>query len=709
MNLEAAQKALKKHFGYDAFRPMQAEIIQAVYAKKDALVLMPTGGGKSLCYQIPAITCPGLCVVVSPLISLMKDQVESLTANGLSAAYLNSSLDAIDQRIVEDQIFDGKLKLLYVSPEKLLSNNFIFILKKLNVNLFAIDEAHCISNWGHDFRPEYTQLSILKKQFPQVPILALTATADKITRRDIIAQLQLPAPELFIASFDRPNLSLNVLPGQKRIENILDFIKTHKGQAGIIYCLSRKSTEQVADRLKSQGIAAAHYHAQLSSDQRSLTQEDFKNDRIQVVCATVAFGMGIDKSNVRWVIHYNLPKSIESYYQEIGRAGRDGAPADALLFYSFADTINLRSMLEENDSDQMPIKLAKLERMQQFAESLICRRRVLLNYFNENYAENCQNCDICKNPPQQFDGTIVAQKALSAVYRLGQQVPTTALIGVLRGSKRKDLMDNGFHLIKTYGAGAEHSEYEWQHFIGQMVQLGLLEIAYDQHHQLQLTPLSNEVLFQQRKVQLVKMQAVQAQRDKQGTTKKSQTEILQDELSERLRTLRRDIAREQGIPPYLVLTDTSLNDLAQKMPSNDLELANVSGFGERKIERFGRFFLEAIRQFSLEKSKEGSRIKGATYLQTLELYERGLSVADIAQQRGMQEITVYSHLGQLYEKGEAIDIFQFVTLGEIEQVDAARRQVGESPPSLKALFEALDEKVAYHKIRLALSFLAKPR
>lgn len=416
MNINAAKEALKQYFGYDQFRPLQEEIIERVLDKKDALVLMPTGGGKSICYQIPAIIQEGICIVVSPLIALMKDQVEGLRANGVAAAFLNSSLSGSEQMAIESQAMKGQLKLLYVSPERLLSSNFLNMLSTLSISLIAIDEAHCISAWGHDFRPEYTQLKFLKERYPDVPLIALTATADKITRKDIASQLTLNNPEYFIASFDRPNLGLTVMPGRNRYALIVDFVKKRPNQSGIIYCLSRKSTEDMASKLKNDGFSAHCYHAGLPPKIRAKAQENFINDKTTIICATVAFGMGIDKSNVRWIIHYNMPKNIESYYQEIGRAGRDGLQGDTLLFYSYGDVIQLRKFLDE--SGQKEVQLAKLKRMQQYAEAFVCRRKILLSYFGEDLAENCNNCDICQNPPRQFDGTVLAQKALSAITRL---------------------------------------------------------------------------------------------------------------------------------------------------------------------------------------------------------------------------------------------------------------------------------------------------
>lgn len=599
MDLATAKSALKKYFGYDNFRPMQAEIIESIYQKHDTLVLMPTGGGKSICYQIPAITMEGVCVVVSPLISLMKDQVEGLLANGIKAAFLNSSLDMVEQRSVENDFYNGAIDLLYVSPEKVTSQDFLPLLQKAKLNLFAIDEAHCISAWGHDFRPEYTQMRFLKNTFPKVPIAALTATADKLTRKDIAKQLHLVDPKVFIASFDRPNLSLEVRPGQRRFEQILAFIKKRANQSGIIYCLSRKQTEDIARKLNKQGIKAAHYHAGLADYERSEVQEAFIKDDIPIISATIAFGMGIDKSNVRWIIHYNLPKNVEGYYQEIGRAGRDGIAADTLLFYSYGDVMVLQDILKKNGGNNLDIQLAKLDRMRQYADSASCRRRILLNYFGENLAENCGNCDVCRNPPEYFNGTILAQKALSAVYRLRERVGMGLIIDVLRGSGKREILERGYHNIKTYGAGRDLGYLEWQSYLLQLLNLGYIEVAHDERNVIKLTPASKRILFEKDQVQLVKMATLKERQKKEKAKARPITkrQRKRDELFEVLRQLRRKLAQEKGVPPYIIFSDASLEEMAAMKPGNDQEMRAINGVGERKLHLYGSIFIDAISQF----------------------------------------------------------------------------------------------------------------
>lgn len=601
-------QTLKTYFGYDSFRPLQEEIIRHILDGNDALVLMPTGGGKSICYQLPALLREGTAVVVSPLISLMKDQVEALCANGISAGALNSSNDETENAALRRACMEGRLKLLYISPEKLLTEAN-YLLRDMHISLFAIDEAHCISQWGHDFRPEYAQMGILHQQFPHVPIIALTATADKITREDIISQLHLNHPRTFISSFDRPNLSLTVKRGYQQKEKsktILDFIARHPGESGIIYCMSRSKTESVAQMLQKQGIRTAVYHAGLSPSLRDEAQDDFINDRVQVVCATIAFGMGIDKSNVRWVIHYNLPKSIESFYQEIGRAGRDGLPSDTLLFYSLADLILLTKFATE--SGQQNINLEKLQRMQQYAESDICRRRILLSYFGEIADHDCGNCDVCKNPPERFDGTVIVQKALSAIVRTDQQIGTSVLVDILRGNMSPEVVGKGYQQLKTFAAGRDVPARDWHDYLLQMLQLGYFEIAYNENNHLKITSAGSDVLFGRATARLVVIRREEANETKRGRKRKATVPAQElplglpntenEALFEALRKLRKRLADEEALPAYIVLSDKVLHLLSTSRPTNLEEFGNISGIGEHKKKKYGKEFINLIRKYS---------------------------------------------------------------------------------------------------------------
>ena len=601
-------QTLKTYFGYDSFRPLQEEIIRHILDGNDALVLMPTGGGKSICYQLPALLREGTAVVVSPLISLMKDQVEALCANGISAGALNSSNDETENAALRRACTEGRLKLLYISPEKLLAEAN-YLLRDMHISLFAIDEAHCISQWGHDFRPEYAQMGILHQQFPHVPIIALTATADKITREDIIGQLHLNHPRTFISSFDRPNLSLTVKRGYQQKEKsktILDFIARHPGESGIIYCMSRSKTESVAQMLQKQGIRTSVYHAGLSPSLRDKAQDDFINDRVQVVCATIAFGMGIDKSNVRWVIHYNLPKSIESFYQEIGRAGRDGLPSDTLLFYSLADLILLTKFATE--SGQQNINLEKLQRMQQYAESDICRRRILLSYFGEIADHDCGNCDVCKNPPERFDGTVIVQKALSAIVRTDQQIGTGVLVDILRGNMSPEVVGKGYQQLKTFAAGRDVPARDWHDYLLQMLQLGYFEIAYNENNHLKITSAGSDVLFGRATARLVVIRREEANETKRGRKRKATVPAQElplglpntenEALFEALRKLRKRLADEEALPAYIVLSDKVLHLLSTSRPTNLEEFGNISGIGEHKKKKYGKEFINLIRKYS---------------------------------------------------------------------------------------------------------------
>lgn len=604
--MKELQQLLKKFFGYSEFRPLQAEIIQHILQKKDALVLMPTGGGKSICYQLPAIYLPGITLVISPLIALMKDQVEGLIANGIPAASLNSMMSDSEQQQVKQLCIQGKIKLLYISPERVKAEADWF-LPRLDISLIAIDETHCVSHWGHDFRPEYTQLAILKERFPNVPVIALTATADKVTRTDIIEQLRLNNPQVFISSFDRPNLSLTVRRGlnkKEKIKSIVHFIRQHRDQCGIIYCMKRSDTEMLVEELSLFQIKATAYHAGLSPQKREQAQNDFIHDRVDVVCATVAFGMGIDKSNIRWVIHFNMPGSIENYYQEIGRAGRDGAKSDTLLFYSMSDLIVLRQFAEE--SGQVEVNLEKLNRMQRYCETDVCRRRILLSYFGEEVEKDCGNCDVCKNPPLRFDGSILVQKALSAVVRTNQQIGVEMLIHILRGAARTELTEKGFHHIKTYGAGRDLSYMEWKEYIYQMIQLGFLEIDYAHANRLKVTALGTKVLYGKATAQLAKYIPPEPEKKKAktGSEKKGfkaqpirpiESESVDEILWDALKQLRKQLADRESRPAYHIFTDDSLEDMVAQKPITLGDFNLIRGVGQIKLEKYGRVFVSLIR------------------------------------------------------------------------------------------------------------------
>ena len=601
-------EALRSYYGYSTFRQNQQEIIEHVMQGKDALVLMPTGGGKSICYQIPALTMSGTAIVISPLISLMKDQVETLRANGIEAEALNSGNDPAVDTVIRRKCISGSMKLLYISPEKLMSE-IDYLLSHIQISLFAIDEAHCISQWGHDFRPEYTQLGILREKFPHVPIMALTATADKITRGDILKQLNITGAQEFISSFDRPNLSLSVKRGYKAAEKmhfILNFIKARPMEAGIIYCLSRKNTEKVASDLQKKGINAAPYHAGLSTFERNQTQERFKNDQLSVVCATIAFGMGIDKSNVRWVIHYNMPKSIESFYQEIGRAGRDGAPADTVLFYSLADIVQLTEFARQ--SGQQDVNMDKLRRMQEYAESSVCRRRILLNYFSEQTDHDCGNCDVCENPPRRFDGTRYVQMALSAAKRTAETVRISTIIEIVKGIRSPYVVRHGYDQLKTFGVGKDITTNDWQDYLLQMLQMGFIEIAYNDGNKVKVTNIGEDVLYGRKSAQLCVIDHSVKEERKKPRLKLEiptitipglppTTGIEDMKLFEALRSLRLTCANEEGFPPYIVFSDKVLHALATIKPTTIEQFGNISGIGEHKKEKYGNRFVALIQKY----------------------------------------------------------------------------------------------------------------
>lgn len=698
---EAQEKllpTLKKYFGYDSFRDQQQEIVESLLSGNDNLVIMPTGGGKSICFQLPALLFEGLTLVISPLIALMKDQVDGLNANGIAADYYNSSQESHEQEAIFDKIFQKKIKMLYVAPESLfLLEN---ILNEEQISCVAIDEAHCISSWGHDFRPSYQQLGFLKNKLPNTPLIALTATADKATRADIVEQLNMPLAKQFISSFDRKNIELEVRPANDRIAQIIKFIRKQPNESGIIYCLSRKGTEQTANKLKQNGINAAAYHAGLNFVERSKTQEDFIFDKTKVVCATIAFGMGIDKSNVRWVIHYNMPKNIEGYYQEIGRCGRDGMKANGLLFHSYADVIQLRKFMSGATNEE--VQAAKLDRMKQFSEATTCRRKILLSYFGELLAENCGNCDVCKNPPQFFNGTVIAQKALSVISRLNQSEATGTVIDVLRGAHNAAILDKGYDTLKSHGVGKEISWRDWQQYLIQLMNQGYCEIAFHKNNALRLTSFSKKVLFEKEQVNLTRPVEYAEQVTTSKTSKKTKSKVVKDSLFERLRKLRQEIALSENIPAYLVFSDAALKAMERARPMCDADFLEISGVGQRKLEVYGEDFIAEIVSFSNEKIK--TKKKKDTHLVTYELYKEDLTIDEIAVKRKLKSTTIFSHLAKLYTDGKDIDIYNFVTKKEVERIRKVKEEL-ESPQALKPYYEHLNAEIEYFKIRLALTII----
>lgn len=660
---ERATGLLRRFFGYTSFRPLQLEIITDVIKGHDLTVLMPTGGGKSICYQIPALLGDGFSIVVSPLLSLMKDQVEALLACGIPAASVNSMQSEDVNSEILRKLATGKIKVLYISPERLLVELERWS-RTLPIDMIAIDEAHCISQWGHDFRPVYTQLSRIKEVFPNVPVMALTATADRLTRDDISSQLRLSNHKSYIGSFDRTNLSLRVMvnPGKTQKLNIITgLMEKYRFGAGIVYCMSRKGAEAMNKELTDRGYKSAVYHAGLSAEERNLTQERFANDDLQVVCATVAFGMGIDKSNIRWVVHNNLPKNIESYYQEIGRAGRDGAKAETVMFYSYSDIVALQSFID--GSGQKSINTEKLERIKAYAESSVCRRRVLLSYFNEILPRDCGNCDVCTSPPERFDGTIVAQKAISAVLRTDQKVGITMLIDILRGMSGAELISKGYHLIKTYGAGRDMSFGQWNHYISQLIQLGILEIAYDEHNHLRVTPYGMSVLREETGVSLSKyIQHEQISRRQRKVRREDPVHLsVEDTLRLNLRRAREELAKKEGIAPYLVVNDLVLDAIVEKKPSDMESFAEIEGIGERRVIKYWKRFVGEVRKAL---GIHGNIVRsGATVKETEWLLGKNFSPAEIADMKGVKTGTVYSHIAELIDSDRFTDFPRIISRG----------------------------------------------
>lgn len=691
-----ATALLKKFYGYSSFRPNQLEIIEHAMGGHDSVVLMPTGGGKSVCFQIPALLMEGrFVVVVSPLIALMKDQVAALTSIGIPAASINSLQSETENAEILSRLATGKIKLLYISPER-LELEMPRWNRSLPIGLFAIDEAHCISQWGHDFRPSYCRLTCLKELFPHVPVMALTATADRITRDDIAVQLGLVTPRLFIGSFDRPNISLSVMvnPGtSQKINRICSIIDRHRTDSGIVYCLSRNGAEKMHKLLKERGYRSAVYHAGLTVTERNEAQERFINGELQVICATVAFGMGIDKSNIRWVVNNNLPGNIESYYQEIGRAGRDGAPAEALMFYSYADIAMLQNFVDE--SGRQGLNQEKLSRIKEYAESSLCRRRILLSYFSESMDHDCGNCDVCRNPPKRFDGTIIAQKALSAVVRVNGQAGIMMLIDILRGSSRQELIAKNFHTIKTYGAGRDLGFAEWNAYITQLIQLGMLDIAYNEGNHLKITPYGMTVLRERRRVTLATFVPVTSRR-KGRKAEQEEAPALNpaEQLMEKLKEVRDKLARKEKMAPYLVFTDKALLEMVRTEPTDMEQFSRVEGVGERKTVKYWRPFVTAIRKF---KKIDEPLPTGMSHKESLLLLQKGYGVESIAREKGIKASTVYGHFADMINRDEFADFDKIITREQYLRV----MEVAKAHPT--EVYERLKGEVRDGLIRVALA------
>ena len=702
----APEYYLQKYFGYKSFRHPQKEIIENILAGNDTLVLMPTGGGKSICFQLPACIMQGVTLVISPLISLMKDQVEALKTNGIEAEFLNSSLSAEEDFMISEKLRKGKIKLLYISPERLFSSKLIDLLESCKVSLIAIDEAHCISGWGHDFRPEYAQLSVLKERYPSIPIAALTATADRAVREDITEILGMQNASLFVSSFDRPNLSLSVLPAKQRFKKITELIDRYPDQSGIIYCATRKQTENLTEKLEQAGYTTGCYHGGLDAQVRNKVQEDFINGQVKIICATLAFGMGIDKSDVRFVIHYNLPKNLEGYYQEIGRAGRDGLPAETILFYGYGDVAAQMYYIDQiSDIHYRKIQEDKLHRIQEYAESQICRRKVLLSYFSEFTESDCGNCDVCLNPPSYADGTTEAKMALSAISRVNQDEGISTVIDILRGNLSAHLKESGYQTLKTFGCGRHISNANWTMYIQQFIQQGFIEIDYKNRNKLKLTPLSREVLYGSASVRMVSFETIRQRNEALKSKSKEKVKIADPDelLFEKLRKLRKTLSDQMGKPPYTVFSDATLKQMAELKPTDVLSLLDVSGVGEHKASHYGELFLNEIAtHLHHAPFKNKSAKAGDSQTQTIGYFNQNMSIEEIAQIRNLTEGTVFGHIFDYYkENGEEFDVFRFLTSKDYKSIKEVWIKFEKSSP-LKPYFEYFEGYFDYNILRLAL-------
>ncbi|MEP7074697.1 MAG: DNA helicase RecQ [Acidobacteriota bacterium] len=717
MTLEKAREILKHRFGYDSFRMNQEPVIEAVLAKRDCVVLMPTGAGKSLCYQIPALIFDGVTVVISPLIALMKDQVDALRANGVEAAFLNSTQTAVEQVEVFRDVRSGKLKLLYVAPERLLQSGdqFLDFLREIQVSLFAIDEAHCISSWGHDFRPEYLRLATLKSEFPEIPLIALTATADKLVRRDITERLNISGADLFVSSFNRPNIYYTVEPKRNSYGQLLDYLDKRKDESGIIYCLSRNSVDSLAADLHDEGYSALPYHAGLDKKIRDTNQEAFLKDEAKIIVATIAFGMGIDKSNVRFVVHMDLPKNLESYYQETGRAGRDGLASDALLFFSWADVVKLKGFAEvDGNATQSEIMVRKLNLMGEFGDIKTCRRKFLLKYFSEELAADCGNCDNCNTTFERFDGTIIAQKALSAVYRTEQRFGLSYLVDFLRGSQARTIRDEHKNL-KTYGVGADISKDDWFAYFKDLIGQGYLAQTEGQYPTLAFTEQSHDVLVGKKAVELIK---VKAKEQKPGQLVPGVSLPYLQDLFDDLRRVRTTLARAENVPPYVIFSDVTLVEMATYLPQNETELRRISGVGDMKLEKYGADFIREIKAYCVMNSL-GSRIDlkspkrerkvrtkrdssgKDTFQISLEMFRAGKSVSQIASERGLSIPTIENHLARFIPDGR-VSLEQLVAVEKVEPIRNAVIQFADAN-ALSPIKEFLGDNYTYGEIRAVIA------
>jgi len=707
--MNEAKKCLKTVFGYSDFRPLQEDIVSTLINGRDAFVLMPTGSGKSLCYQIPAIIREGTAIIVSPLISLMKDQVDTLKACGVRAAYYNSSLKVAEARNVLTDLDSGTLDLLYVAPERLLSKQFLVHLKNVHIALFAIDEAHCVSQWGHDFRPDYVKLGLLREKFKNTPILALTATADKQTRGDILRCLKLKEARQFVSSFDRPNIRYTVFQKHHPVPQLLQFLDERPNDSGIVYCLSRKRVEEVAVALQRHGVRAAAYHAGLPSKARERAQDDFLRNRLRVIVATIAFGMGVDKPNVRFVVHFDIPKSIENYYQETGRAGRDGLESEALLLFSSADISLVRKLIENVEgAEQKRIEMFKLESMIGFAEALTCRRRVLLGYFGERLSEPCGNCDICLNPLETFDATQYVQIALKTIRELEQRFGINYVIDVLRGAKTSQVRTRGHEKLASYGAGKKLSADEWLSLIRQLIHLGYLNQDICHHSVLKLTQSAESLLGDGKPIVLAKFH------QRPRWTQKSQGAGRDEELFSRLCQLRNELADQEDIVPHALISDATLMQISAQKPSSQKQLQGINGFGAHKQEQYGDILLQTIQEYCHHAGDKSRERRPATrntsseghasdgQMLTLDLHQQGLGVAAIAGKLGIQQASVMKHFIALVKTGQLMDIKSVI--GESFEVILQALEDADPYSSLSEVKQSLPVEVSNETFRLVLAW-----